>query len=87
MNEPKQIWITAEDKMKSLAIFQDKDFTKEQLEQMISLVLIEGLVPLPEIQAIADGWQKIIKLQELHPYEKTPSMDVGVKAPYMDLDD
>jgi hypothetical protein len=69
---------TVMEKAAALQMFKQKNFTKEQLEHMISLTLVEGGIMLSDIREIANDWERILKVNP-PPLEK--------KAPYMDLDD
>lgn len=57
-------------KLAALALFQSKNFTKQQLEMMISLTLVEGGLSLDQIRGISDDWANIIRLnKEFHDQE------------------
>lgn len=75
----------------ALKRLKEKNFTKDQLEHMISLTMTEGGLPLREIFALWDEWEKIIKLEQLQdegPVEHLRRvLEEKKKAPYMDLDD
>jgi hypothetical protein len=51
-------------KAEALQIIKEKDFSKEQLEMMISITLHEGGVLLPEIQRMVDDWENILRVYD-----------------------
>jgi hypothetical protein len=57
-------YIGQQNKTEALRYFKDQQFTKEQLELMITQTLLEGGITLQEVKDLADEWKKIVRMSQ-----------------------